>query len=411
MSDSEDPIDLIDEGGDDLFGDEDDDQVTSPKDRVLDDDDLASDRDGDADGYNRYRDDGYQTQAETANKVVMGVQTFRHRIPKPQDGSLKVLRVPKFINLMPEVYDPATFQPSEFDLANAKAERPKHVARVRRDPQTNELTSNTNIYRWSDGSVTISVGGEQYEIGQKRLAPPTTGPYNEIHDAHYYAAAAELSSNVLMVVGHVTEQYNIKPNKDVGDDALSILAEKMAQASKPAREGDFIVKTTIDPELQSKQAEQAEKERLKAQRRRENAAARMDGGLGRSGRGGLSVGDLEGSRRASGAGRKRGAPGARPRRHGPEYDSDDEGIRNDSYDVNDDFVVASDEEEEFESGGDDEEEEEMLDEEEERPRRTKRQKTEEAEEDEDAEGSEVEPTAESSSRARRRNVIDDDDEE
>jgi RNA polymerase-associated protein LEO1 len=94
MSDSEDPIDLIDEGGDDLFGDEDDDQVTSPKDRVLDDDDLASDRDGDADGYNRYRDDGYQTQAETANKVVMGVQTFRHRIPKPQDGSVSNAECP-----------------------------------------------------------------------------------------------------------------------------------------------------------------------------------------------------------------------------------------------------------------------------------------------------------------------------
>jgi RNA polymerase-associated protein LEO1 len=320
-----------------------------------------------------------------------------------------MMRVPKFVKIMPEVYDPDTFQPTEFDIANAKAERQKHVTRVRRDPETGGLKSNTNIFRWSDGSMTISVGGEHYEIGKKKLAPGLDEPYNELEDAHYYAAAAELSSNVLMVVGHVTEQYSVKPNKDVGDDALSILAEKMAQASKPSREGDFIVKTTIDPELQSRQAEQAEKERLRAQRKRENAAARMDGGLGRSGRGGgLSVGDLEGGRRTSGVGRKRGAGGSKPRRRNNEYDSDDEGMpRKEEYDMDDGFLVSSGDEDEAESGADDDEEE-LLDDEEERPRRNKRRRTQES--DEDASGDDVGP-AEASSRARRRNVIDDDDSE
>ena len=119
----------------------------------------------------------------------------------------------------------------------------------------------------------------------------------------------------------------------------------------------MIIKTTQDPELQKKQAEQAEKERMKAQRRRETAAAKMDG-IGRYKSGGLSIGDLEGGRRAPGAGRKRGAPGAaRTKRRRPEYDSDDElpqgARRQDEYDMEDDFIVASDEELESGEGDDD----------------------------------------------------------
>jgi RNA polymerase-associated protein LEO1 len=278
---------------------------------------------------------------------------------------------------------------------------------VRRDHSTGELKSNTNIFRWSDGSVTISIGGEHYEVSKKALAPAADKPYNELHDGHYYAAAAELSSNLLMTVGHITEQFNVRPNKAVGDDALSILAERMALASKASGGGDMIIRTTRDPELQKKQAEMAEKERLKAQRRRDNAAAKMDGGYGRTNRGGLSIGDLEGGRRGMGSSRKRGAPGsAKPKRRGPEYDSDDDlapgARRQDEYEE-DDFVVRSDDDEEIESGGD-EDEDDLLDDAEEKPR-SKRQRT--RERDEDAEGSDVEPEA--SGRHRRRNVIDDDD--
>jgi RNA polymerase-associated protein LEO1 len=282
------------------------------------------------------------------------------------------------------------------------------MVRATRDHNTGELKSNANIYRWSDGSVTIGVGDEHFEIQRKSLAPKPDEPYNQVLDGHYYAAAAELSSNLLMTVGHITEQYSIKPNKQAGDDALSILAMKMAEASKPAREGDFIVKTTVDPELQRRRAEMAEKERMKAQRRRENAAAKMDGGMGGRSRGALSIGDLEGGRRSTG-GRKRGAGGTRSRNRGPEYDSDDEDIRrHEDYNLEDDFIAPSDEEEEAETGDDDEEE--LLDDEDDRAPKAKRRRTAESD-DEDAEGDDVEPAAESTSRSRRRRVIGDDDDE
>ncbi|PNY20653.1 Uncharacterized protein TCAP_07337 [Tolypocladium capitatum] len=407
MSDSEDPLDVVDEGGEDLFGDEGEDEgedeAASPLERVLDDDELASDPDEDADARNRDYDD----DMPQADKLVAELTTYRHRIPKPRDGMLRIMRVPNFIKFMPEVYAPDTFEPTEFDIANAKAEQPRHVARVRRDSSTGELKSNTNIYRWSDGSVTISVGGEHYEIQKKLLATGPNQPYNELLDGHYYAAAAELGCNMLMTVGHLKEQYNVRPNKAVGDDALSLFAERMAQASKAYKGEEMIVRTTRDPELQKKQAEMAEKERMKAQRRRENAALKMDGGLGRSGRGGLSIGDLEG--RALGSGRKRVAPGStKPKRRRPEYDSDDDlpqGVgRHEDYDMDDGFLVGSDEE--VESGEDDDDE--LLDDEDGGRRRSKKQRAAESEEDEDASGDDVD--AEPSSRARRRNVVDDDDE-
>jgi RNA polymerase-associated protein LEO1 len=326
-------------------------------------------------------------------------------------AKLRVMRVPKFLKIHPMTYDPDTFQPTEFDVANAVAANPQHVVRYRKDATTGELKSNTNVYRWSDGSVTVSVGGEHYEVSRKALGPPPDKPYSELQDGHYYAASVELSSNLLVTVVHITEQYNIRPNKEVGDEALTRLAERMAEATNAGRTENMFVRTTKDPEMQKRQAEMAEKEREKARRRRENAAAKLDGGMGRStGRGGLSIGDLEGGRRA-GAGRKRGVPGAgKPKRHRPEYDSDDDlpqGVgRHDEYDRDGGFVVGSDDED-MESGGDDDEEDILDEDEDDRPRK-KRQRTVEA--DEDASGDDVEP-AETSTRARRRNVIDDEDDE
>lgn len=320
---------------------------------------------------------------------------------------LRVMRVPKFLRIVPEEYNTESYEPTEFDLQNATKEHPAQVARVRRDADSGLLQSNANIYRWSDGSVTLGVGGEHFEIQKKSLAPGPGQPYDELKDGHYYAAAAEISSNLLVTVGHVTEQFNVRPNKGGGDDALAVLAQRMQQASKAANEDDMIIRTTRDPELQKREAEMAEKERMKAQRRRENAAAKMDG-LGRVSRGGLSIGDLEGGRRV-GSSRKRGMPGTKPKRRRPEYDSDDDlpqGVsRHEDYDMEDGFLVGSDEEE-LESEAEDDDD--ILDDDDGRGRRSKRQRTADSE-DEDAEGDEVD-AMEMSGRARRRNVIDDDDE-
>lgn len=87
MSDIEDPIDSVDEGGDDLFGDDGDDDVVPTKEPVHEDDELASDPEGDS--YARYRnDDDDQTQVQTKERAIQNVETYRHRIPKPKDGAV-----------------------------------------------------------------------------------------------------------------------------------------------------------------------------------------------------------------------------------------------------------------------------------------------------------------------------------
>ncbi|KAJ4297119.1 hypothetical protein N0V88_004037 [Collariella sp. IMI 366227] len=376
---------------------------------VLSDRELASDR-GD-DDIDARRHDEDEEPAEFREKLVAEVPLYRHRIPRSKDGSLHSLRVPDFIKFNPMEYKPDEWQPSKWELDNANSENPIPSVMVRRDPKTGRMQSNANLYRWSDGSVTLAIGNEHYEIQSKALAPPRNKPYNEVQDAHYYAAAAHLTTNSLLIVGHLTEQYTVRPNKELQDHALERLKADLAGAKKD-RGTEMIINTHEDPELQKKQAELAEKERAKLQRRRETAAARADGTASRYKGGALSVGDLEGRRGAGGAaGRKRGAPGGAKKKHRrPEYDTDDEvpsgQRRGDAYDMDDGFLVNSDDE--SEEVEEDEDEEELLDddeEEEEKPRR-KRQRTTEPDEDDGH-------AHESSRGGRRRRVVqeDDDDEE
>jgi len=290
--------------------------------------------------------------------------------------------------------------------------------RYRKDPITGKLESNTVVYRWSDGSTTLSVGDQHYELQTKPLAPPRDSKtYQEVQDSHSYVATPSLVSQLLVMVGHMTNEYTVRPNKEVEDDALEKLQKSLAAATRGGHKGDDkngpeLITNTQDPELQKKRAELAEKERMRAQRRRE-AAAEKAGLEGRSGR------------RAPGSARKP----AKPRRHRPEYDSDDDlprggRHREDEYDKEDDFLASSDEDLEEGGGDDDDDEEEILDEESERdepkPKKQKLSKPEEtsdadadAEADLDDDEAPAAPVVNEPAvgRGRKRNVIEDDDDE
>jgi RNA polymerase-associated protein LEO1 len=289
------------------------------------------------------------------------------------------------------------------------------------------------MYKWSDGSTTISVGEQHYVLQTKPLAPPIDSKtYQEVQDSHSYVASPSIASQLLVMVGHMTNQHTVRPNKDIEDDALEKLQRGLAAATRGSIKGDVkdgpaLIMNTQDPELQKKRAEMAEKERMRAQRRRETAAEKASLGISRRpGIGGLNVDDLEGrgGRRAPGAGRK--PPGAKRPRRRPEYDSDDDlprgRTREDEYDKEDDFLADSDEE--LEEGDEDEDEDDMLDEESEKDEpRAKKQKTapkpdetSDADADADLDDEEVPAPAASSepaagSRRKGRNIIEDDDDD
>jgi RNA polymerase-associated protein LEO1 len=304
--------------------------------------------------------------------------------------------------------------------------------RYRKNPSTGKLESNTVVYKWSDGSMTISVGAQHYVLQEKPLAPPKDGKtYQEVRDSHSYVAAPSIASQMVVTVGHLTNQYTVRPNKEVEDDALEKLQRSLEAAAK-AKKGDDkngprVITNTQDPELQKKRAELAEKERMRAQRRRETAAEKAN--LPRRPGGGLSVDDLEGrgGRRAPGSGRK--PPGAKRPRRRPEYDSDDDlprgRNREDEYDKEDDFLASSDEDLEEGQEDDDDEEEEIIDDESDREEpKAKKLKTSQPEETSDADADAeadldddevvAAPTASdlaAGGRGRKRNVIEDEDDE
>lgn len=87
MSDSEDPIDIADEGGDDLFGDEGDDDAMSEIEKAVSDRDVASDREDDDVDARRHDDDGEQPH-QYREKFVTEVPLYRHRTPRSKDGSV-----------------------------------------------------------------------------------------------------------------------------------------------------------------------------------------------------------------------------------------------------------------------------------------------------------------------------------
>ena len=354
------------------------------------------------------------------------------------------MRVPEFLRFIPEEYDPSTYEPTESEIENARSNTNKQEAvRWKRDPVTGTPVSNALLYRWSDGSVSIGVNGEHYDVQSKGLAPRPGQPYKETDDAHMYAASAELRSDVLVVFGHLTEQYTVLPIGSDKDDALSKLAERMATAAQ-GRQTDMVVKVTGngDPELLRKQVEAADRELARAQRRRENAemklAAGSSGGGGggalgdrRGARGGLSAGGLEGS---GGFGRKRGAPGgggargvgSRRKRQKADYDSEEDRMggdirRMEEYD-RDGFVVSSDEEAEEDEDvdgmddddddGEEEEEEEEAEGEDDydmhdgaaRAGASKATRRKSPSPHDDGKGADA-------ARSKRRRVIDDDDDE
>lgn len=332
---------------------------------------------------------------------------------------MQIAKVPNFLRFIPELYHEDT-PISDWAIENSLRQIPVNLVRYRHNPKTGDLESNANFYRWNDGSMTMQVGEEHYEIQVKPQIPPPNKAYMSDRDANRYIAAAQEGMQQLLTVAHVTEEWSVRPDRQRVEEDTERLREQMGLASGGAREGELIITTTQDPELQKRQAELAEKERIRAQRKRENAQLRVEAGPGGFRKGNSSsmgLGDLESGRRAA-SGRKRGAGGAakRSRARNDDYDSDDEGqYGQDAYDKHDGFIASSGDEV---SEGDDDD---ILDDgdvefERERPH-AKRPRTEESSNDEadaDADGEpddDAPTTAGDHSRRRVRRVVSDDDDD
>ncbi|KAI9738711.1 MAG: hypothetical protein M1834_008216 [Cirrosporium novae-zelandiae] len=402
--------DLFDDGNDekDLFGDDGDagdaDAPASEGLRQLDDEDLDS---GDDEGRNDRQpatQDEMDDDGEGRSVNVMDAQINRHAVPQPSDGELYLLKLPEFLGLDSNPFHFTTFQlptgghdqlenpTAPFSASNVATS----TVRWRRSPKnTSKLESNARIIRWSDGSLTFQVATNpkhQYQLPAKGLAiaqqdprkptPTSVKKARSGHgssnvagsDTHTFLSASDDTVGLIRTVGQITTSLNVLPSTNADDDALARLQKSLAAASNRGRngkEGPNVISITEDPELAKRKAEIAERDKLRAQKRRqaqeERERDRTNRALGRRGlreSGGLTVGELEDD--MMGGTSRRTATKSKKKHRRLDLDSDeDDGFgrrkhtREDEYDEDDGFLVGSDEEPELAEEEESEEEEEI----------------------------------------------------
>lgn len=370
----------------DLFGDDDDGLADSHKnDRTLDDKDLDSgDDEGREDRVANTVED-YDVTEEQRETIMCDVDIARIR--PPEGDELYALQLPPFLGLNQRNFHYPSYDPpaKPHNAASMKATdkfSPFSTATStvywRRDPNpknSDTLQSNARIIRWSDGSLTMQLASkptQQYRISTTALRQnydtktntvrKNPVPYDPNRDTHNYLAAPHNTSGLdSQITRPLDAALRIQPSGDLADESVSKLKDALFRAADLGDPLATMSKLKQDPEYQRLQAEKAEKEEMRAARRRENAAQRMnarrDGVLGRSGmgggRGGLSVAGLEddeGMPSARGTRPKGGKRRPKFNRHGIIYsDNEDESMprgrtREDEYDREDDFLANSDEE-------------------------------------------------------------------
>lgn len=277
--------------------------------------------------------------------------------------------IPNFLSIETEEFNPETYVAPPYSTAATSL-------CWRHDPNNGALIqSNARIIRWEDGSMTLQLASapkEQYRITTKPLAPLNKyGDYETKLDSHVYLGAAAETSSVFRLTSHLTHGLTVHPTTVETDDAVQRLQESLAAAvrgTKKTVDGSApVIEVKEDPELAKRQAELAEREKLKAARRRQQLADReLDRGrrvgVHRTGGAGLTIGGLEDDDGLLTT-RPRAKRSRTSNRRGEIYTDDEEDYdrrgrtREDEYDEDDGFLVGSDEEpEEVE----DDEEEDIL---------------------------------------------------
>ncbi|KAK5095208.1 hypothetical protein LTR70_003634 [Exophiala xenobiotica] len=452
-----------DEDDADLFGSDNDETVQKQK-RALDDQELDS---GDDLGRDDRVADTVEDAEEQDQAVGDGGRPTRlidcdvPRINYPKGDEFYLLNMPNFLGVKQEAFNPETYEPQVLPHDGDPSRQTSAYSTAmssmfwRRDPHdASKMQSTARFVRWEDGSITLQLATkptEQYRVNAQPLRQgfgkkvPAATPYDPAKDSLTFLAAAHSTQVVdLQLVHALDASMKILPTGGEQDEAELRLKQLMAATKQ---EGISLARTKEveeDPELARKQAEQFEKDRMRAQRKRENAEERLtmkrNNVLGRAGlgggRGGLSVAGLEDDMGMPLSRGKMKKSKRKMNRHGEIYsDDEDETLprgrtREDEYDREDDFLADSDEEPE--QYGDDD----LLDDEEddpdkddleikgkktvledrprkERERTPKRSRMDELDEDEDAEGEPDDELLRQSPQQvrKKRRVVEDEDEE
>ncbi|KAK5121041.1 hypothetical protein LTR85_005825 [Meristemomyces frigidus] len=461
--------------GQDLFGDDEDEDAAEqekPR-RQLDDEELDSGDDVDRTDRVGEEPATQEQEYETQEKVMMDLEMARQPLPEPSDGEMYLLKVPDFMAIEPQAYTHTNFTPPTTDHHSNKAPSAAFstyntaltTVRWRHSPSNpSQLQSNARVLRWSDGSLTLQLASQptvQYEIDGNALAPPQRNPvkptpvsiqttsskggrqgdgtipgekYDQNKDAFTYMVVPSEATSTLRVTNKITAGLSVKQSESVTDDAIERLQAALATAANATKvngaSGTELRLIDEDPEKQRVEAEKAMKE-IAAKRRKADAAVQRDQersgrALGRSGLsssrfgGGLNASMLEDDEGMGGARPRKaaGTPKKRRQRQNSIYSEDEDfgrkrfATKEDEYDEEDDFLAPSDEEEAAED--DDEDEDDGIVEEPRKERTPKRDRPPPAAETgvgDEADAEGEEDEDAPAARTKRRRIVDEDEDE
>ena len=125
------------------------------------------------------------------------------RRPRPEEGaSLFLARLPNILKVQPRPFDAETYNEKEdYGVKGFAGAGAANVMRWR-NTESGEMQSNTRLVKWSDGSMTLHVGGEALKCQQVSMVEGST---------HLYAATGS-SLECHGTLPHISPHLPISPH-------------------------------------------------------------------------------------------------------------------------------------------------------------------------------------------------------
>ncbi|KAK9247734.1 Leo1-like protein-domain-containing protein [Lipomyces tetrasporus] len=293
---------------------------------------AADEEEDDRGGYDsRYEsqlqeDEGpeYEEVEMQEMEITMPRYLPSHSVPK----EINVTRIPNFLNVDYSAFDQDSYLENAANIQDEGEEaaelRQKLRAEVnntirwryKRDEFGNpQIESNARIIRWSDGSYSLKLGSEVFDINRKPIGDT-------------YLAVSHDQQEIVQFHAKVASTMTLVPTSTASLTHMR-LSKAIARGNVKVSNIHDIA-TTEDPEKMKRDAEKAEESKIRARKKLDNKRRQRESRYGY----GRDTGDLGG-----GPGAERGGVRAYDHDDGMGYGAGDQYER-------DDFVVSDDDEEE-----------------------------------------------------------------
>jgi RNA polymerase-associated protein LEO1 len=227
------------------------------------------DMDGDDDDVgNLFGSDDDADGVEDAGPVVPAGEPVEFALPKqprpPTKAKIYLLRLPNILRIQPRPFDPNTFDPDEEEDPEDDARRKTSNVIRWRETASGGRQSNARIVRWSDGSMTMHVGGEALTAQQVSVPEGTTHLYSKHQASNLECHGVLRQKLILAPTGRQSKTHQ----------ALSRDIARSGKFTKTTRMQKYT--TVEDPEEKKRQEERMWEDKARLTTRQAQRRARAD---------------------------------------------------------------------------------------------------------------------------------------